>query len=324
MQHFIGFSNIYVIGSKFFSVICSISMLFFSLFYFAFGSGAKELAESFVTSLLENPKDYFCDGNRSKATCNAKIIKLDKNIKLRNVILDVVVNNKNSSWSFKGDIDISDAGLEPIKKVFLPNKFDCNHKYNLKNIILSSDDKCNISSSTYDLTLHSLADTQSDVFRSKNIDDAIQDSVAMFEGIDQNQDLEAVLSKFKFNHKQLVINLKGSQLGDSVFKAMKANDSSLTKEVYDSTIALGVAMIPSYLSQLPNITPATSSSLSKVAGSIADIITSRKESAKITLKRKSNTPVSLSLLIDFIDNLDSDRGDAFLFINDYDITSISE
>lgn len=306
----------------------SVGFLFWILWLFNAASGvnAKDIAQDMMRSFAKD-NNYSCEGNNFKATCNAANIVLDDTIALKNVKLDTTLNNKNASFNIRGNFQITDNSITQEQKPFIPEKFQCSAQAVLQRATLAQDIKCQLDSPIYTLLINNLLDTQSEIFQSKNLDEVIQEVSTIFEGINEDTDeteLKNKFSKFQLNPKQITIQLKGSKLGDSLFAAMKTTQPDMTRESYNSTIALGAAMIPASLAQFKEVSSETSVNLSKAGGAIADVLISRKESAKIILKRKTTTPLNLASLPDFIQKVDSNFEYFLSIFNDYEIISSTQ
>ncbi|RDU71582.1 hypothetical protein CQA66_06385 [Helicobacter aurati] len=311
---------------RIFSLCSSLSLLFLWLFNSAFTIEAKDIAESFMRFMAKD-NSYSCEGDRFKATCSAPKIMIANDststTAIKNLKITTALNNKNASFHMSGNIQITDQEITATQKPFLPQRFQCSTQYSVQKVTMAQEINCQIDSSIYTLLLNNLLDIQSENFQSKNFDEII-DSLATISENTTEKELKNILSKFRVNPKQITIQLKGSKLGDSLFQAMKTTQPDMTRESYNSTIALGAAMIPASLAQFKEITSETNANLSKAGGAIADVLISRKESAKITLKRKTTTPLNFADLPAFIQKADSNIEYLLAILNDYQITSSTE
>ena len=124
------------------------------------------------------------------------------------------------------------------------------------------------------------------------------------------------------NPKQTIFELQGAKFGEGVFKKMKKDDPTLTQEQYVATINMGLAMSQVALTQNQNLSKETISGIMKAAGAVGDILLSKKQNVKITLKRKSSEMFTMKEFFNIIDQLDTNPQVLLQYLNNYDIITV--
>ena len=65
----------------------------------------------------------------------------------------------------------------------------------------------------------------------------------MLEDID-DFDMQQKLKDFKVDIREIVLDVKGIQFANKMFDVLKKDDPNFTKEQYNATVNMGVAMVP--------------------------------------------------------------------------------
>ncbi|RDU64055.1 hypothetical protein CQA53_07900 [Helicobacter didelphidarum] len=260
---------------------------------------AKQHAENITQSLGEAK----CQGNDSKATCTLNRMYNDDAI--TNIKFIVASEEKSISYVLSGDITPRNIGEENKYKDLFPKKFLCNTALNLNTPRLLNKYECALNTDTYTLKTNGNIQTQSKTFNGKDLETILKDIEKMVD--------------WEFLFEQFVFEINAPKIGDKVFMLLKENDAELTKQLYSANINAFIAVLPTILLRNSEIKAQTTEGILKVASGIGEILTSNKQYAKIILKRKNATTMTLSELYAIVNDISMNPQVALRYLNDYDI-----
>lgn len=282
---------------------------------------AKDAAETVMKGLGEKDASftYDCIGNDTKASCTAKQLKIDPTLTLRNIKVDYILNDKSANTGISLDLQIKDPSLDSNTRELLPKSVNCTSPSTLQGSLFKGSLTCNLTSSAYTIQLKSAGSLESKHLDKKDLSSAMEEVEALFENATDPQE---ALNDFKIDPREFVIELKGARLGDKILAVLKKDEPTMTKEQYNATINMGVAMVPVGLAN-GQLSQTTIDRLTKAATAIGEVLTSQKQQATITLKRKSGTMLDLADLPTFIANIDSDPMKLLQYLDEYQISVVT-
>lgn len=158
-------------------------------------------------------------------------------------------------------------------------------------------------------------------FLNKDIDKVFDDLEQMLEDIDDSN-VQQKLKDFKVDIREIVLDVKGIQFANKMFDVLKKDDPNFTKEQYNATVNMGVAMVPVGLANA-RVSESSLEQVSKAAAALGDIALSKKQQAIITLKRKSAAMLELADLPDLIAKIDADPSVLLKYLDEYEISVVT-
>lgn len=278
---------------------------------------AKKMCESVVERIgsAVGPLTHTCQGNETKASCVVTSpIQIDTTLSIKNFKCEIVSDAKDITASLSGNplwiLKPQDSSMHD----FMPNKFTCNLNLKLHDVLLNSVFGCMLYAPIYSFKADGDSDLQSALFKEKDINNIYEISLMDKTSSTQND--------IAINPKQTIFELQGAKFGEGVFKKMKKDDPTLTQEQYVATINMGLAMSQVALTQNQNLSKETISGIMKAAGAVGDILLSKKQNVKITLKRKSSEMFTMKEFFNIIDQLDTNPQVLLQYLNNYDIITV--
>lgn len=284
---------------------------------------AKDSVEKAMIGLGKGVSNftYDCQGNDVKASCVAKKIDYEDGIGFRNVKLDYMIDNKNLNGAISFDIQVSDPKIDKATLEFIPKRVVCSSPSNLQGKTYKGQLNCEISAPTYVLKTKGVGSMESHRFLNKDIDKVFDDLEQMLEDIDDSN-MQQKLKDFKVDIREIVLDVKGIQFANKMFNVLKKDDPNFTKEQYNATVNMGVAMVPVGLANA-KVSESSLEQVSKAAAALGDIALSKKQQAIITLKRKSAAMLELADLLDLIAKIDADPSVLLKYLDEYEISVVT-
>ena len=283
---------------------------------------AKEYAEKTMQGMVEKDQNftYNCQGNDTKASCTAKKLVIHEILSINNIKFDYLIDNKNVNSSM--DFDLQFKNLDSVTAEFMPKHISCVSPSKLQDKLYQGQITCDITSPSYSIQIKGAGSMESDRFVGKDSATISEEFEALLDKLDSTEDIQKELQDFKIDPRELVINVKGAQLGNKIFNAIKKEDPSYTREQYIAAINMGVAMVPVGLANAKT-SETTMEQITKAATALGDIATSKKQQVTISFKRKSAVMLNLADLPDFIEQIDSDPLSLLKYLDEYQISTIS-
>ena len=158
-------------------------------------------------------------------------------------------------------------------------------------------------------------------FLNKDIDKVFDDLEQMLEDIDDSN-MQQKLKDFKVDIREIVLDVRGIQFANKMFDVLKKDDPNFTKEQYNATVNMGVAMVPVGLANA-RVSESSLEQVSKAAAALGDIALSKKQQAIITLKRKSAAMLELADLPDLMQKIDADPSVLLKYLDEYEISVVT-
>lgn len=284
-------------------------------------TSAKDAAESVMKKLggTDTGFVYDCIGNDTKASCTAKHLMIDNTLTLRNVKVDYILNDKSANTGIAFDLQIKDPSIDSSVRELLPKSVNCTSPSTLQGTIYKGSLTCSLTSPTYTMQLKGAGALESKHLDKKDIASAIEEVESLFDDATDPQD---ALNDFRIDPREFMIELKGVKLGDKILAVLKKDEPAMTKEQYNATINMGVAMVPVALAN-GGLSQTTIDRLTRAATAIGEVLTSQKQQATITLKRKSGTMLDLADLPTFMANVDSDPMRLLQYLDEYQIAVVT-
>lgn len=284
---------------------------------------AKDSVEKAMIGLGKGVSNftYDCQGNDVKASCVAKKIDYEDGIGFRNVKLDYMIDNKNLNGAISFDIQVSDPRVDREILEFTPKRVVCSSPSSLQGKTYKGQINCEIIAPTYVLKTKGVGSMESHRFLNKDIDKVFDDLEQMLEDIDDSN-MQQKLKDFKVDIREIVLDVKGIQFANKMFNVLKKDDPNFTKEQYNATVNMGVAMVPVGLANA-RVSESSLEQVSKAAAALGDIALSKKQQAIITLKRKSAAMLELADLPDLIAKIDADPSVLLKYLDEYEISVVT-
>lgn len=284
---------------------------------------AKDSVEKAMIGLGKGVSNftYDCQGNDVKASCVAKKIDYEDGIGFRNVKLDYMIDNKNLNGAISFDIQVSDPRVDREILEFTPKRVVCSSPSSLQGKTHKGQINCEIIAPTYVLKTKGVGSMESHRFLNKDIDKVFDELGQMLEDIDDSN-MQQKLKDFKVDIREIVLDVKGIQFANKMFDVLKKDDPNFTKEQYNATVNMGVAMVPVGLANA-RVSESSLEQVSKAAAALGDIALSKKQQAIITLKRKSAAMLELADLPDLIAKIDADPSVLLKYLDEYEISVVT-
>lgn len=291
---------------------------------------AKERAEKAMQGIASKDENftYNCQGNDAKASCTAKELIIDSDISLRNVKLDYVIDDKNFNSMIDFDLYIKTDDIDAAASInsswveFFPKHVSCSSPSSLQGSLYRGQITCDVTSPSYTVQFKSAGSIESDRFADKDMATIVVELEEIFDNLDDAANMQKELQDYRIDPRELVITIKGKQLGDKIFNIMKKGDPTYTREQYVAAVNMGVAMVPVGLANAKT-SESTTEQVTKAATALGDIATSKKQQATISLKRKSAVMLDLADLPSFIQQIDADPLVLLRYLDEYQISVVS-
>lgn len=287
-------------------------------------ANAKERAEKAMQDMATKDQNftYNCQGNDTKASCTAKELIMDKDFSLRNIKFEYMIDDKNLNSAIDFDLQVKVPNIDNDYVEFIPKHVSCVAPSSLQGSLYQGKIACDITSPSYSIQFKSAGSIESDKFADKDVETIVVELEDMFDKASNLNSLQNELQDFRVDPRELVVNIKGAQLGNKIFNVMKKQDPTYTKEQYIATINMGVAMVPVGLANAKT-QESTIGQITKAATALGDIATSKKQQATISFKRKSSIMLNLADLPNFIQQIDADPLSILKYLDDYQISVVS-
>lgn len=263
---------------------------------------------------------YDCQGNDVKASCIARKVDVEDGISLRNVKLDYMIDNKNFNQAIAFDLQVSDPSIDRATLEFMPKRIVCSLPSNLQGKTYKGQLTCEINAPAYILKIKGVGSMESHRFSNKDIEKVFDDLEQMLDDIDS--DMQQTLRDFKVDLREIVLDVKGIQFANKMFNVAKKEEPGLTREQYNATVNMGVAMVPVGLANA-GVSESTLEQVSKAAAALGNIALSKKQQAIVTLKRKSVGMLELADLPNLIEKIEADPSVLLKYLDEYQISIIT-
>lgn len=288
------------------------------IFIFVFSSeavakvNAKDVTQNATKEFIHtiaganaNSVPYTCIGDERQATCTIKSLNTE-GVRLNDVKISSIIESKSASFTILGNANMTAAASE---KDFMITKFNCKSSHTLTSSVLANSVKCAFSAPSYTLNMSAVGDLISSDFSGKEIDkitDIIADTLN-----NKNQNVNIL-------QKEIVLLLDAPKLGDAVYNAQKADNPALTREQFNAQIQAQmnvlVASAPLTLGKDTLSNTQLIQSIASLGRAGSSLLTGKKKSIELTLRRKSGKPVPLNT---FLQNLNATNATSIL--KDYDV-----
>lgn len=302
---------------------CSVLMALYLASPLHAKTSARDSLEKTMTALGKDVPGftYNCQGNDTKASCVIKKIDIENEISLSNVKLDYVINNDTFNQAIAFDMKVLDPDIDKEKLEFMPKKVVCSSPNNLQGNIYKGQLICEVSAPAYVLKTSGIGFLESNRFLNKDIEEVFDDLEKVLKSINSSN-MQQKLKDFKVDIREIVIDVKGTGFANKMLNVLKKNDENFTKEQYIATVNMGISMVPVFFANA-KVKESTTDQVSKAATALGDVVTSKKQQAVITLRRKSTAMLELADLQSLIEKIDVDPTFLLKYLEEYEISVVT-